>query len=138
MRRYCLAVVLLVSAARAQTPTAEIAGRVSDASLGIVAGATVTIANLATNAQRVVATNSSGLYDAPALPPGVYSVKVSMTGFKTEVRNTVEVQVNQVARLDFTLEVGNVAETVEVQAEVSTLQTESATVGTVVENRRIV
>jgi Carboxypeptidase regulatory-like domain/TonB-dependent Receptor Plug Domain len=136
--RICTCAVLLSAVVSAQTPTAEITGRVSDATVGAVVGATVTITNTGTNAQRVVTSNSSGSFDAPALPPGVYSVKVAMAGFKTEALNNVELQVNQVARLDFTLQIGNVTETVEVQAEASALQTETASVGTVVENRRIV
>src|SRR5262249_22322671 len=97
----------------------------------------VTIVNNATNIQRTLATNAAGIYDAPALPPGVYSLKVGMTGFKTEVRSNIELQIDQVARIDFSLEVGNVAETLEVQATGTTLDTENATVGTVVETKRI-
>jgi hypothetical protein len=120
-----------------QTPTAEITGTVSDPTNAVVAGATVTITNRATNVQRVLATNSAGVYDAPSLIPGVYSVRVTMAGFKAEVRNNIEVQVDQVARLNFTLEVGNVSETVEVQAAAPALETETTTIGTVIENKRI-
>src|SRR5258708_11482332 len=59
----------------AQTPTAEITGAVSDSTNAVVSGATVTITNLGTNLQRVLKTNTSGIYDAPGLPPGVYSVR---------------------------------------------------------------
>ena len=128
---------LLTAAAWAQVPSAEISGSVTDATGGVVAGATVTVTNAATNIQRKLATNSSGVYDAPALPPGSYSLKVSMPGFKTDVRNGIELQVDQVARIDVSLQVGNVSETLEVQAVAPTLDTENATVGTVVENKRI-
>src|SRR5258708_30553039 len=100
----------------AQTPPAEITGAVSDSTNAVVSGATVTITNLGTNLQRVLKTNTSGIYDAPGLPPGVYSVRITMPGFKTEVRTSLEVQVDQVARLNFTLQVGAVSETVEVAA----------------------
>src|SRR5258706_13246920 len=121
-----LSICLLFSVLQAQTPSAEITGTVSDASGGFVAGATVTITNVNTNQQRVSTTNSSGVYDAPALAPGSYSVKVANTGFKTEVRNNIVLQVDQVARLDVRLQVGSITETVEVAAEVSALQTETA------------
>jgi hypothetical protein len=121
----------------AQTPTAEFTGTVTDATGAVVGGARVTVTNLSTNLQRVITTNSAGVYDAPALPPGTYSVRVELAGFRSEVRNNIEVQVGQVARLNFTLQVGNVTETVEVQAEAPTLDTETTTVGTVIERRRI-
>ena len=73
----------------------------------------VTITNTATNIQRTLTTNSSGAYDAPALPPGSYSLKVSMPGFKTDVRNSIELQIDQTARINFSLQVGNVSETLE-------------------------
>jgi hypothetical protein len=130
-------VFFLASTALCQTPTAEITGRVSDASSGIVAGASVLITNLDTNAQRSLVTNSSGVYGAPSLPPGSYSLRVSMTGFKTEVRSPIEVQVGQVARLDFALQVGAVTETVEVAAQTPILDTDTSSIGAVVENRRI-
>jgi hypothetical protein len=110
---------------------------VTDPTARAVAGAGVVITNINTNIQRSVLTNSTGIYDAPALPPGTYSVKVNMPGFKTEIRSDLVLQVDQVARLDFALQVGNVSETVEVQAEAPTLDTETATIGTVVETKRI-
>ena len=134
-RSLCL--FLFSSLAWAQTSTAEITGTVSDPTNAVVAGATVTITNQATNVQRVSTTNTAGVYDAPSLLPGVYSVKVTMTGFKAEVRNNIEVQVDQVARLNFTLQIGNISETVEVEASAPTLETETTTIGTVIENKRI-
>src|SRR5215510_12996811 len=128
---------MLSIALRAQTPTAEITGTVSDSTSAVVSGATVTILNLGTNLQRVLKTNTSGIYGAPGLPPGIYTVRVSMSGFKTEMRTNLELQVDQVARLNFTLQVGAVSETVEVEASSAALETETTTIGTVVENRRI-
>src|SRR5262249_39252419 len=93
--------------------------------------------NEATNVQRTLKTNSSGIYDAPALPPGVYTVKVSTLGFRAEARSSLELQVDQVARMDFTLQVGNVSETLEVQAVAPNLETETTTLGAVIENKRI-
>ncbi len=122
----------------AQAPSGEITGTVTDSTGAIVSGATVTVTNPATNVSRTVATNESGIYTLPAMPPGAYNVKVEMKGFGAQVRNNVELQVSQVARLDFTLNVGNVSEIVEVAAGAPVLDTETTAVGTVIENRRII
>ena len=118
---FALTLVLMPATAWAQAPTAEFTGTVTDATGAAVAGSTITITNLATNVPRVVTTNSSGLYVAPGLPPGKYSLRVATTGFRSELVNSIEVQVGQVAKLDFRLEVGNLAETVEVSAAAPTL-----------------
>lgn len=128
---------LAIALAVAQTPTAEITGTVMDATGQAVVNATVTVTNLATNAQRTLVTNSVGLYDAVSLPPGEYSVRVTMPGFKAELRNDFQLQVGTVARFDVTLRVGDVKETVEVQATAATLDTETTTIGTVIETKRI-
>src|SRR5260370_27216915 len=116
----------------------EITGVVTDPSGGIVATATVTITNPQTNFTRQAATNNSGNYAFPALLPGVYNVRAEMQGFQAEIRNGVELQVQQVARIDFQLRVGSLAETLEVSGGAPLLTTENATVGTVIDNRRIV
>src|SRR5438270_859927 len=101
-RRLVTLAALLVSTVfiRAQGPAGEITGSVTDSSGAVVSGATITITNPATNTQRTVKTNNDGLYDSPALPPGVYSLKVEMPGFGSQVRNDIELQVAQVARID--------------------------------------
>ncbi len=134
----CFALFLLMGAhAWAQTPTGEITGTITDPTGAVVAGATLTLTHPATNTQRVVTSNSAGVYTLPALPPGIYTLKVELAGFTTQVRGNIEVQVGQVARLDFSLQVGNVAEVVEVAGGAPVLQTETTELGTVIENRRI-
>src|SRR4051794_37584222 len=115
-RSTALAVIFLLAdiLLRAQAPVGEITGSITDASGGVIAGAIVTLSNPAVNLQRNVAANSAGAYSFAALPPGTYAIKVEMQGFKTEVRNDVILQVGQVARLDFTLQVGSVSDVVEV------------------------
>jgi hypothetical protein len=116
----------------------EITGVVTDSTGAVVTGATITINNPQTNFTRTTTTNSAGNYNFPALLPGVYSVRAVMNGFQTEIRGGVELQVQQVARIDFHLQVGAVSETIEVSGGAPLLTTENATVGTVIENRRIV
>ncbi|MDQ2900495.1 MAG: carboxypeptidase regulatory-like domain-containing protein [Acidobacteriota bacterium] len=116
----------------------EITGHVSDASAAAVAGATVTLTSTSTNAARATTTNDAGDYSLPSVPPGAYNVRVERPGFKAAVTNGIEVQVQQTVRLDFTLEIGQVSESVEVQATADQLQQENATLGTVIENRGII
>lgn len=116
----------------------EISGEVRDHTGANVAGAEVTITNTATNAKRSAVSNDAGVYSFPSLVPGIYDVRVTHSGFKATVRNGVELQVQQSARLDFTLEIGAVTESVDVSAQAMLLSTENATVGTVIENKRIV
>jgi len=116
----------------------EITGVVTDPSGAVVVNATVTVTNPQTNFTRATATNAAGNYTFPALLPGVYNVKAETQGFQTEIRTGVELEVQQTARIDFQLRVGAVAEAVEVQGGAPLLATENATVGTVIDNQRIV
>jgi hypothetical protein len=121
-----------------QTGTGDISGSVTDSSGAVVSGATVTVSNPATGFSRVLKTNDQGLYSAPALIPGSYTVKVEMQGFQAQTRSNVLLQVGQTAVIDFSLAVGNVAEVIEVTGGAPVLETETTSVGTVIENKRIV
>src|SRR5262245_48115174 len=116
----------------------EITGHVTDASGAAVPAATVTMTSVNTNAVRNTVTTQSGDYSLPSVPPGIYNLKVEQQGFKASVSNNVEVQVQQTVRLDFTLQIGAVSESVEVAASADQLQQENATVGTVIQNKGIV
>ncbi len=127
----------LAGTALAQT-FGEIAGVAKDQTGAIIPGATVTATNMGTNAARITTTNEAGIYTFPNLVPGTYSVKVEMTGFQTVVRNNIELQVQQSARIDFAMQLGQRTDTVEVTSAAPLLSTSDATVGTVIENKRIV
>ena len=114
-----------------------ITGEVKDASGGVVPGVTVTVVNKATNATRTTTTNEVGLFDFPALPPGPYTVKSELSGFKTVARE-LELQVQQTVRVNFTLELGTISEMATVTGVSPLVETSNATIGTVIENRRIV
>lgn len=133
----CLILFALTSHLMAQT-FGGFTGQISDSSGASIAGAAITITNTATNAVRTANSNEAGVYDFPSLVPGVYNVKVEKAGFKTATSNKVEVQVQQTVRLDFSLTVGQITESIEVLASAAQLTTENSTVGTVIENRRIV
>ncbi len=138
--RNCCAVlflwVFLVGAASAQT-FGDISGEVTDPSGSIIPGANVTLTNLGTGGSRATTANEAGLYRFPSLAPGMYSVRIEAEGFRASVRTDIELQVQQSARVDFSLQVGEVAEVVEVSADAMMLSTDS-TVGSVIEQKRIV
>jgi hypothetical protein len=135
---FCFAIVVLTSSlVWAQAPTGAITGTVTDATGAVVTGATITLTNPSTNTRRTIQTNNAGVYNLPSLMPGLYNLRVEMSGFTSQTRNDIELQVGQVARIDFPLQVGSVTETIEVTGGAPLLETETTSIGTVVENRRI-
>jgi hypothetical protein len=114
-----------------------ITGDVKDASGAVIPGANVTAQNTSTNATRESQSNEAGAYTFAALPPGPYVVKAELQGFRT-VTQAVDLHVEQTVRVNFTMEIGTLAETTEVTGVAPLITTENATVGTVIENRRIV
>ena len=115
-----------------QRTTGEIVGEVKDASGALVSGASVTVKSLETNSTRTVKTDSLGGYTVTFLPVGSYEVKIEMTGFKSEVVTGVALDVDQVARINVALQVGDTKEAVQVQGTLEALtNTDSAAVGTV-------
>src|SRR5256884_6641463 len=130
-------VVLSVLPALAQTQ-ASISGVIHDPTGAVIPGVTVTVTNPATNFVRAAISNEAGVYNFPSLQPGRYNIKVELPGFRTITQNDLELQIQQSARLDFTLQAGEVSQTVEVSGTAALIATENATVGTVIENRRIV
>ncbi|MDX2267896.1 MAG: carboxypeptidase-like regulatory domain-containing protein [Bryobacter sp.] len=122
----------------AQSGTGDLTGTVTDSTGASIAAATITITNPATGFTRTLQTNEGGIFSAPALNPGTYNVKVEKQGFQTQARNGVLLQVGQSPSLTFALTVGNVNEIIEVTGGAPVLETESTSVGTVIENKRIV
>ena len=118
--------------------TAQIAGKVTDTSGAVAPAATITVRNTATGAERVVKSSGSGLYTVPLLSPGAYDVSAALQGFKSSVRSGVQLQVDQHAELDFSLEVGSASETVDVTSAAPLLNTVEASQGQVIDNQRVV
>ncbi|CAN5771714.1 hypothetical protein BH20ACI3_BH20ACI3_32590 [soil metagenome] len=129
--------VILSIEIQAQT-TGTIYGAVGDAQGAAVGGAVVTVTNLETSLTRTASTRDEGSYALTLLPVGVYSVKVEAPGFKTFLRERLELEVQGNVRVDVKLDVGQVTEQVIVSAEVPQIDTVSSTLGKVVEERRIV
>src|SRR6266567_2449110 len=116
----------------------SIDGETRDSTGAVISAVTVSATNNGTNAVRTAVTNDAGVYSFPSLPPGTYTLRAEKPGFKAVIRNQVELQVQLAARVDFELLVGQVSESIEVKGDVAPLVTEDATVGTVIENKRIV
>ena len=117
---------------------ATVQGVVEDASGSSVPSARVTVRNVATGVAQNVETNTQGFYSIPFLIPGKYDVNVTASGFSPQTRRNLQLDVNMTARVDFSLAIGAVAETVEVSASAALLNTETTTVGQVIDNKRIV
>jgi len=124
--------------AAGQTLDTAILGTVSDPSGAVVAGAAVKVVNPATGVSHSASTAGDGNYEIRYLIPGEYAVEVQAPGFRTSRQSGIRLAIGQQARVDFRLEVGDVVETVEVQARPLLLQTESAVLGEVVGRERIV
>ena len=122
----------------AQTLDTGILGLITDPSGAVIAGASVTVTNTGTGIKRLAATAPDGKYEIRYLVPGQYTVDVVSPGFRPARASNLSIQINQQARLDFSMQVGEVAEVVEVNATSSLLQTENATLGEVVGSERIV
>ena len=133
-----LAVAALLAGGRAFSQTAELTGRVMDPSGAVVPGAAVKVTSVDSGADREVKTNSSGYYTVPLLLPGEYRISIQNQGFKTLVRSGIVLDVDQRAEIDITLEVGGVADTVEVQSAAPQLNTVEASQGQVIANKQIV
>lgn len=132
--RLLSALVILCSpfALFAQTSDAVLVGIVTDATGATVAGATVQAINSATSVSRQAVTNEAGAYRIAPLTPGTYEVRATMPGFKTKVQNNVVLQTGSVIKLDQSLEVGEVTESIEVTAAAPMLQTQETSVGGVI------
>ena len=127
---FCLLAAILIAlsalpgVALAQVLYGSVVGNVKDQSGAAVPGATVTITSKETNQVRTTTTNDEGGYSVPNVQSGTYEVRVSRDGFRPTVDANVVVTINSVARVDSTLQVGNVSEVVEVSGQAQTLQTD--------------
>jgi len=127
--------LLTILPCRAQVSTAQITGAVNDPTGAAIPGAVVEAANVDTGAMFRGETNDSGYYTLTPLPPGRYRVEVRSEGFRTVSQSGISLAVAQVARLDFNLEVGAVSERIEVTADAPLLESQTASLGQVVETR---
>src|ERR1051326_8224996 len=121
----------------AQVTTADVVGRVTDTSGAVLPGVTVVIENLGTGATRSAISSDSGDYVFNLLPPGGYSARFELPGFKTFTVTSVMLAAGDRARIDAQMMVGAVGETVNVEEQAPLLQTDSATLGTAITGRLV-
>lgn len=136
----CIAILILTgltSSTLAQDITARIDGQVTDPAGAVVTSATITLTNTKTGEVRTVMSDDNGSYTLTQIQPGTYDLSVRAQGFKEYLSKAMELSVNDRKTINVPLETGAVTESVTVTAEAPLIQT-SATVGDVVENRRVV
>src|SRR5438094_455339 len=122
----------------AQTSNATLGGTVSDASGALIPGVSVTATNTATGIVTTVLTNESGAYQFASLQTGNYKVTAELAGFQTQTYNNVTLGISQQVRLNFTLQVGSVAQAVEVTAAADTfIATTSSSIGNVLPDHQV-
>ena len=132
-----MAALLLPSLVHAQA-TGQITGLITDPSGAVVPDATVEVTNQATGVKRTVTSGQDGFYLVPLVNPGTYQLRTSKSGFGALTRNDIEVAVNGTTRVDFALQVGQVAEQVIAQATAPLVETSNATLGVVVDQQKVV
>ena len=131
-----LVVALSSGTVRAQT-TVEISGSVTDATGALLPGVDVSTTNTGTGLTRAAVTNETGSYVLANLPVGPYQLEVSLPGFQTYLQTGIQLQVGSASVINVALEVGQVAQTIEVQANASLVETRNVSVGQVMDNERI-
>ena len=137
MIRSILLCLAAAASLAAQEVRATITGTVSDPQGSVIVGARVVARNLSTGAVIEASTNETGLFVAPFLPIGRYNVSAAMQGFKTALRDNVELRVGDRVQLNFTLEIGAAAETITVTGDAALLDTATSSNGQVIDSAKV-
>jgi len=131
----CLSIFLCISTCQAQVSSSALNGTVTDSTGSVVPRASVTATSSSTGFSRSVVTGDGGTYSMSDLPPGVYEISAEASGFKKAVVSGIRLFVGQTATADIRLEVGQVTESVSVNAAAPLLQESTSQVGTVIEGK---
>ncbi len=129
-------VLTVGTTAYAQTFTGGLRGAVRDAN-GVIPGVTVQLINEATGQARDAVSNDQGEYNFAAVPPGTYTIKASLTGFKSYENKGVRIGTQQFVTLDIRLEVGQLQETITVTGEAPLIDTSNASTGAIIDSRQL-
>jgi hypothetical protein len=139
MRRYLpFAFLLLTASALAQTTTATLTGIVMDPSGAAIGGASITASDIHNGTEQKTSSNSAGEYTLPFLRPGTYTLTTEASSFTKQVVNNLVLEINQTARIDIKLQLEGANQTVLVSTAGVLTNTETSSVGTVIENRTVV
>src|SRR5437762_242066 len=143
MKRKLAVLVLLITSLTAVSTnvwaqaTAQVTGTIHDPSGAVLPGVEVKATQTETGVMRATISNETGSFILPNLPTGPYKLEAALPGFRTYVQTNLVLQVNANPTVNITLQVGEVAQSVEVQANASQVETRSTAVGTVIEQQRI-
>ena len=132
------AALVLLAAISCFAQLATVQGEVRDPSEAVVPNAAVSVTNVKTGVSGTFKTNENGFFFVPGLIPGTYSVLVKAAGFDAALQQHLTLDVNQIARVDFALKAGTVSQTVEVAAAATPLNTDTSSVGQIINNKTIV
>jgi hypothetical protein len=132
-----LILVLAHSVLVAQVESGKVVGSIRDASGALLPGARITVTNIDTNAFRSAVATNNGEYVLTELQPGTYTLVAEQEGFKKAVQAAVRLNVNQVVRVDFVLSVGSINETVTVTAAEPLVESETSSIGQVIDESRV-
>jgi Carboxypeptidase regulatory-like domain/TonB dependent receptor/TonB-dependent Receptor Plug Domain len=145
MRKSFLLIAAIAAMLMGATPssvfaqaTGTIAGIVTDETGAVIPGVTIEVINVDTSIARTAVTGEDGYYSVPLLQPGPYQVKATLSGFKSTIRDGVSVTVESTSRVDIRLAVGRIEENVTVSGESPLVETTNATLGIVVDQKKIV
>src|ERR1700728_719582 len=116
----------------------QVSGRVLDPTQAAVSSAAVVLTQADTGDRREAASNAEGYYTFPLLVPGMYDLTVQKAGFQSQTRKGIKVETGQISAVDVTLALGDISQSVSVDATVALLQADTAAVSDVVENATIV
>lgn len=138
MRKTTSLTLFLVFCVGLLAQNSGIQGVVTDATGASVPDVTVTVTNVGTGVAATLRTNERGFYSAPFLPSGIYKVAAEKAAFSPVSRDNLTLNVDQIARVDFSLKIGTVAETIEVTAAAALLESETTSMGQVIDQKRVV
>ena len=133
-----LSLLITASTAWAQLSTAQLSGRVTDESGAVLPGVTVAVTQTDTGLTRSVTTNANGTYVMPNLPTGPYRLEAALQGFRTYVQTGIVLQVAATPAINVSMAIGSLEETVSVEAATPLVDVQSAGIGDIVDNERIV
>src|SRR5271157_3324547 len=132
-----ITLVLFINTAPGQSSNGTVSGIVLDPSGAVIGGADVLVVNDATAVQYPGKTNSEGYYVVPNIPPGTYRIQVSNSGFKTIIKPDIVIHVEDALAINFTLPIGAASVIVTVEGGVPLINTENASVSTVVDQNYV-
>ena len=132
-----LAALILAGSLMANAQTAQLTGRITDPSGAVVPGVKIVVTNVDNSSRRETVSNDEGYYTVPLLQPGNYQVTVQKAGFKPINQSGLTLEVQQVARLDFALDIGTTSEEVKITSAAPLLESETSSLGKVIDEQRI-